>query len=339
MGDVAMTAPVLAELSRVYPTVEIVMLTRHFYEPFFDGISNLSIHNIDLADYHRGSDGLLRLYRELKEHHSDVEMIFDLNDKIYSKFLRVIWGKLSNTPYFWIDKGRSEKKSLTRQKNKVKVQLKTSIERYADVFRAAGFKLGPIPAELSLRKSERPLPLSLGYDKTDSDLWIGLAPFAQHKGKMYPLKKVYQLTDMILEQYPAARIFVFGGGPAERKEAEYIQSLHPENIVPVIGKFILREEMDIIAHLDLLISMDSSAMHMASLLGVPVVSIWGATHPFAGFLGLGQSMEDAVGIEALECRPCSVYGHKPCHRNGGDYACLYDLPPEDILQRVVHHLK
>ena len=122
-----MTSPVLAEVARRYPQTQMVVLTRGFYEPFFDGIPNLTFHNIDLADYHRGGRGLLRLYGELRKAHPDVEMVVDLQDKIYSKFLRKFYF-LRGIPSRHIDKGRAEKKALTAMPDKGKVMrpLRTS---------------------------------------------------------------------------------------------------------------------------------------------------------------------------------------------------------------------
>ena len=85
------------------------------------------------------------------------------------------------------------------------------------------------------------------------------------------------------------------------------------------------------SHLDAMVSMDSSNMHLASLTGTPVVSVWGATHPYAGFLGWGQSTDNIVQID-LECRPCSIYGQKPCRR--GDYACMNGIAPETIVDKI-----
>jgi ADP-heptose:LPS heptosyltransferase len=77
--------------------------------------------------------------------------------------------------------------------------------------------------------------------------------------------------------------------------------------------------------------MDSGNMHLASLYGVPVVSIWGATHPFAGFYGFGQDHSNAVQAD-LYCRPCSVFGNKPCYR--GDWACMHMIEPRQVIDKV-----
>lgn len=344
MGDVAMTSPVLAEVIRRYPHIEIVMLTRSFYEAFFDGIPNFSIHNIDLARYHRGAKGLIRLYRELRKAHK-IDAIIDLNDKIYSKLLRKFY-RFSGVASYHIDKGRDEKKALTRSIDKAKAPLRTSIERYADVFAEAGLQINP---KFELRRNHRPIPSTIIADMTKvgmlkhsasdqnvkSGPWIGIAPFAQHKGKIYPLDKIKEVITGVTARYPECEIFIFGGGASEKAIAEAIAAEYAR-CRSTIGRFSLREEMDLIANLDLMVSMDSSAMHMASLVGVRVISVWGATHPYAGFLGFGQSVDDAIGLDTLECRPCSVYGHKECFRS--DYACLNDLPPNRIYERIAQVL-
>jgi ADP-heptose:LPS heptosyltransferase len=95
-------------------------------------------------------------------------------------------------------------------------------------------------------------------------------------------------------------------------------------------------ELALMNHLDVMVSMDSGNMHLASLVNTPVVSIWGATHPLAGFMGWNQSEENAVQVD-LPCRPCSVYGNKPCFRK--DYACLYNIQPNTIVQRILSIIK
>ena len=71
------------------------------------------------------------------------------------------------------------------------------------------------------------------------------------------------------------------------------------SVVSMIGKLNMRTELNLMSHLDVMLSMDSANMHLASLVNIPVVSIWGATHPYAGFMGWKQ------------CRliPCNLIYH------------------------------
>ena len=257
-------------------------------------------------------------------------MVADLHDVLRSKGLCRLM-KLRGTRIERIDKGRAEKKMLTAPENKQRVQLKTTVERYREVFVRLGFDLPeiPLPSRIRYPMSEAVARLAGAHDGT----WIGVSPFAQHEGKIYPLDKMREVM-LRLARIPGARIFVFGGGDAEKAYAEEVAALR-DNIVSVIGRIRLGQEMELISNLDLMVSMDSSGLHMSSLVGLPVVSVWGATHPFAGFYGFGQDPALAVQVD-MPCRPCSVYGNKPCLF--GDYRCMRQITPGMIVSRVCGRL-
>jgi ADP-heptose:LPS heptosyltransferase len=94
----------------------------------------------------------------------------------------------------------------------------------------------------------------------------------------------------------------------------------------------MHQELILMSHLNVMLSMDSANMHLASLTDTPVVSIWGATHPYAGFLGWNQPQENILQVDDLDCRPCSIYGQKPCLR--GDYACMNQITPDQVVRRI-----
>ena len=166
--------------------------------------------------------------------------------------------------------------------------------------------------------------------KPQGEKWIGIAPFAAHKGKIYPLEKMERVIELLLEREPNCRIFLFGGGAEERELLTQWESRHDRCTCALLGS--LYNELVLMSHLDTMVSMDSANMHLASLTGTRVVSVWGATHPFAGFMGWNQSPADAVQT-TLPCRPCSIFGNKPCLH--GDYPCLNSITPEDIVERVL----
>lgn len=166
--------------------------------------------------------------------------------------------------------------------------------------------------------------------KPRGEKWIGIAPFAAHKGKIYPLEKMERVIELLLEREPNCRIFLFGGGAEERELLTQWESRHDRCTCALLGS--LYNELVLMSHLNTMVSMDSANMHLASLTGTRVVSVWGATHPFAGFMGWNQSPADAVQT-TLPCRPCSIFGNKPCLH--GDYPCLNSITPEEIVERVL----
>nr|WP_228720181.1 glycosyltransferase family 9 protein [Chryseobacterium panacisoli] len=309
-GDVAMTVPVFREFLEQNPGVEIIMVSRKNFEALFAGVPNVTFKGIDLDDY-KGLFGLRKLSNELiREFNPDC--IANLHDVIRTKVLDRIYRR-KGLKVFKIDKGKEEKEHLTDVWNLEKVQLKKTVERYADVFRKMGFKV-------ELSHQLRPT--------SEHQSGIGFAPFAQHKGKMLPLEKSYELVRILAQRHT---VYFFGGGKKETETLDRWESEIP-NTKNLSGKLNLTEELNYIAGLELMISMDSANMHLASLVGTRCVSIWGATHPYAGFLGFGQSEEDVVQVKDLTCRPCSVFGDKECYR--GDWACLEEFNIQKVIDRV-----
>ncbi|WP_079244027.1 MULTISPECIES: glycosyltransferase family 9 protein [Chryseobacterium] len=305
-----MTVPVFREFLEQNPGVEIIMVSRKNFEALFAGVPNVTFKGIDLDDY-KGFFGLRKLSNELiREFNPDC--IANLHDVIRTKILDRIYRR-KGLKVFKINKGKEEKEHLTDVWNLEKVQLKKTVERYADVFREMGFKV-------ELSHQLRPV--------SEQKSGIGFAPFAQHKGKMLPLEKSYELVRILAQKHT---VYFFGGG---KKETETLEKWEEEipNTKNLAGKLNLTEELNYIAGLKLMISMDSANMHLASLVGTRCVSIWGATHPYAGFLGFGQSEEDVVQVKDLSCRPCSVFGDKECYR--GDWACLEEFNIQKVVDRI-----
>ena len=329
LGDVAMTVPVINLLLKQYPELNVTMVSNAFVKPLFDDIERLHFYAADLKGRHKGLKGLYRLYLDLKKAFS-FDAIADLHDVLRTKILRSFFF-FSGKPITVIDKGRKEKKELTRQKNKILKPLKTTFERYADVFCSLGL---PVVLNYSegIKKNNLPADLQLQQLKKEGNYIIGLAPFAQYAEKTYPPEKMKEVIHLLL-RHKEVKIFLFGSS----NDAAVFQQWENEfeRVESMAAKFNFHKELQLISSLDVMISMDSANMHLASLFGVPVVSIWGATHPYAGFYGWGQLPENAVQVE-LYCRPCSVFGNKPGYR--GDLACMNNISPLTVYNKVMENL-
>lgn len=324
MGDVAMTIPVLSLLAQQHPELRITMLTRKRFVPMFEWTpSNIDVKGIDLDKY-EGIGGLTRLFGELREYHFDA--VADLHDVLRTKFLRTCF-RVAGTRVAVIDKGRKDKKQLLSNPQDT-APLKPMYQRYADTFHSLGLSLDikPFVCDLS-KESLMSIHAALGR-KLEGERWIGVAPFAAHDMKVYPLDKMHEVVQMMAEK--GWRVFLFGAGA---KESGILSEWESEGITSICGKLGgLHDEMLLISMLDCMVSMDSANMHLAAMLGTPVLGIWGATHPKAGFNGWGLTDGNVLQIDNLPCRPCSIYGNKPCQF--GDHRCMTRIEPKDIVDRI-----
>lgn len=333
LGDVAMTLPVLHSFLMQYPEHEVWFVSRGFTAGLVKPVAGVRFFEADLKGRHKGLGGMVRLFNDLRRY-GPFDSVIDLHRVLRTHVLSLLF-RLNGNVVFRINKGRNEKKKLCRKKNKVFQQLPSTFERYRQTFKKAGFafELVPFPGreifganketEASVLKK---LPGLKPFFEAGTKKQIGVAPFAKHPWKMWPAEKMKELLEKLDEENYS--IVLFGGrGEEQQKLSSWAAGY--KNIISVAGELRFSEELYLISKLGTMLSMDSANMHLASLAGARVISIWGATHPYAGFYGYGQSASDAVQID-LECRPCSVYGNKECYR--GDFACMNGISPKMVFE-------
>jgi len=332
MGDVSLTVPAIKGVIDANPDLEITLVTRKFFAPFFYGIPRLRLFFPELNGRHKGFGGLYKLYRDLKKG-GPFEAVIDLHGVIRTRILTFLF-KTSGIPGFSIDKGRKEKRFLI--KSKYIRMLKHTTERYLETFIAAGYK-GQIGKAPFLNVNEEANATANRFlEKNEikaGKLKIGLAPFATLQPKIWGIQNFRELVSLINSEHDV-EFFLFGGGSDEIVLLKEFQSYSP-NLHMVAGELDLSAELALIRKLQLMISMDSSNMHLAALSGIPTVSIWGGTHPAFGFYALGQPTDYHIQTPAssLKCRPCSVFGNKPCI-----YAtpkCMEMVKPQDVLRTLL----
>lgn len=325
-GDVAMLVPVVFSVAARYPQDRFIVLTRKSFAPLFENLGfNINAVTFDPSYHHKGLWGTLKLLRSVMKY--GYSHVADVHDVLRTKLVRgcmfMLFRKTAH-----IDKGRAEKKHMIASKE-LYPPLKPTYERYMEVFEKLGF-----PAEMIFKNffefKERSLYPLRAIVKEKDCKWIGIAPFAKHQEKVYPIHKMENILENLVSN-ASAKIFLFGSGPDERSILEDWEKKYP-NVICASGKINLVNELLLMSYLDVVISMDSANMHLASLVETPVVSIWGATHPSLGFYGFNQKSENIVQHD-LECRPCSVFGDKACFRK--DLSCLNEISEEEVIRKVM----
>lgn len=306
LGDVAMLVPVVRTAAQQNPGIDFTVVSRlQTADLWSDMPDNVHFFGADLKGKHRGTKGLKTLLNEIG--YRSFDAVADMHSVLRSWYMDFRW-LMSGVKVRRIDKGRTRKRWLVSPLNHDKRQLKTTIQRYVDVLTSLNINI------------------TLPYPQTTKGEGIGVAPFAAQRGKIYPVERMEALVRKLSVR---EKIYLFGGG---KREIETLESWAEkyDNVICVAGRHTMKEELQIIRNLRVMICMDSANMHLASLVGTRVISVWGATDPKAGFLGWGQSHEDCI-YQDLPCRPCSIYGNKKCRF--GDYRCL-DFEATEILQRL-----
>ena len=334
LGDVAMTIPVIYSACRCNPDIRFVFITKPLTQSLFiNAPENLVVLGIDFKTKYKGFGGLIKLFKDLrKEYHIDAYA--DLHNVLRSQIIGGLC-RIYGIPSKSLNKGKADKHALTRKNNKKMQQLITSRARYREVFMSMGLPLEECFISLfGTEKGNTENFADITSPKQDGEQWIGIAPFAMHKGKIYPINLMEQVVEEV-SKWDNTKVFLFGGGEEERKVFASWVEKYPSVVSLAEKRHGFPVELALMSHLDVMVSMDSGNMHLASVVKTPVVSVWGATHPYCGFSGWKQPEENTIQLP-MECRPCSVFGNKPCYR--GDYQCLSGIPPKMIVDKIVNVL-
>ncbi len=125
------------------------------------------------------------------------------------------------------------------------------------------------------------------------------------------------------------------GGPADADEGSQIvaavaaaQRVAATN---ACGQLTLRQSAALIARAALLVTNDSAPLHLATAMGTPVVALFGPTATQFGF-GPLRPGDVALGIDSLQCRPCSSHGPPRCPL--GHHRCMRELTVPAVFAAI-----
>ncbi len=324
MGDVAMVVPVLQQLRNTYPNLQITVVSKPFFRPILESVEGVHFVEIDTKGKHKGFFGLFKLFQTLIKLKPDA--VADFHNVLRTKILRAFF-TINGVKVAFTDKGRREKKELTRSENKIFKQLKTMHERHVDTLSALGLKIQLGKHSVVPQKMETPLiQNTFGVKKNN---WIGIAPFAQYVTKIYPREYMSEVIRVLSDK--DVHIFLFGSN----QELDKLEDLRQgkDNVYIVCQQLTFVQELQLIQQLNLMLSMDSGNAHLAAMYGIPTITIWGQTHPFAGFAPFGQPKDYCLtpDVQKYTLIPTSVYGNKnveSCAR------VMYDIAPEKVIRKV-----
>lgn len=319
LGNVAMTVPVVASLSRRYPDDRFIIASKKNLGAMFSGMPNVDFREVD---NHLDWKGVWALWKALRE---ETDAVIDLQATLRTRVLGTLMrisGKRVTRVYY----GRLRKHLITVW-GIGKAPLPSEFERYENAFRRAGLETDETFTALPVNKAaEKVIRARYG---TKEGKWIGLAPFAKAKSNMLPYRVTKDLIE-ILSKNEQTHVFLFGAGEIECEMLRQWASVFPRT-ESVAGQLKLEEELELMRLLDVMICMDSANQHLSSLVGLRAISVWCATHPIIGFKGWKQNPADIIQRHDLRCRPCTCHGTNHCRY--GNFACR-EIEAETIIERI-----
>ena len=320
LGNVAMTVPVIASLSRLYPDDQFIVASKKSLSAMFASMPNVEFYEVD---NHLNWKDIIPLWHSLRNR---IDCVIDLQNTSKTRFLDLLL-QLSGKRITRIHTGRIPKQWICMSGGKGKKPLKSEFQRYADTFRRAGlqtdnqFTAIGINAEAAYNVQQR-----FG---SKQGKWVGLAPFAKYRSNMLPYRVTKELIQRLTSD-PNTRVFLFGAGEIECEMLRQWATVFKQT-ESIAGILPLEEELELMRRLDVMICMDSANQHLSSLVGLRAISIWCATHPMIGFAGWKQKEQDIIDRDDLRCRPCTCHGTNHCKY--GNFACR-QINTETIIKHI-----
>jgi len=290
-----MTVPVISVLRSSSPKIKITVLTTKFFSILYNQIPEINF--LYFEPKHKTLRGLFSLSREINKIKPDY--IIDLHDVLRTKILKFfLISKFSNIAV--VNKGRKEKKLLIRAIKSG--PLKSMHHRYAETFEVLNIKINlddfPYYKKINIA--------NYNYAFSSKNKLIGIAPFARHQCKEYSMNTILNFINLLDKSW---QILIFGApGNEEQKTIKLCDNKSNRHVIS--SNYSLKQQMAIMSNLDVMISMDSANGHIASLFGIDVITIWGATHPNAGYGPLNQPKENSIipDLNKFPDLPVTIYG-------------------------------
>ncbi len=347
LGDVVLVSTVIDALKEKLPAAALSLLVYSKYSDLYDKDRRLT----DLISLPPSPASFFDLLRKLRKMRFDT--VLDLHFNIKSLLIKVSVPAIRRISYrkeHWRRammvraarlKAPGPKRVLLAPCRLVaellcrKTRTDHTVELFLEPLRRLGVEATIRPPRLFIQpEAATEMEGFLSQNGFSAEqLLIGIAPGARWSAKRWIASGFAQVCDRLLKD-PNVRL-IFLGNQADLDFTQQILTRMRGKPLVATGRFDLKGLVAAIGRCRLLLTNDSGPMHIATALGVPVVAIFGPTHPKLGFSPLGPG--DVLLHAGLPCSPCSLHGEKRCilkHRQ-----CMEQITPEMVLEAIRRVLK
>jgi heptosyltransferase-2 len=306
LGDVVLTTSAVENVLSSEASAEIYLLTKKRYTPLFLGDPRLRVISFETDT--GSSTQVKELYRTARElRQLGIDLLIDLQGNPRSALLRAVSGSKRTVVY---PKGHLERRRYVKKKSFEQPYLHT-VDRYNEALQKAGLSTSTRLPKLVVAEEEKRLSEELlrRLGARAGQSLVGIHFGAKYPAKRWGDEKFAALAKELTEEMGNNVIVIPSEDDVHREEL----FTKGESNVFWTGELDLTELKALVSRLNVLVCNDSGVMHAAVALGVPVVAIFGPTHPCLGFYPLGE--HDILLSSYEYCSPCSLHGEKRCFRD------------------------
>lgn len=321
IGDIVLSTPLIKKIKDTYPDSDITYVTTPSGEAILK--NNPHLNNIIVYDKrgeHKGISGVWQLGKRLR--YENFNMVITPHRYLRSSILS--W--LSRSPIrkgYDIASGSclfTEKIKYDRTKHEVEKLLS-----FVDPENKKRYEIELYPGEKEKMKGDNLWKENLLEDKKV----IVLAPGSKWFTKQWPVEYFNKLAKS-LKKISNVRLIVVGG------KDEINLPIEKENIIDMRGKTSLLELADILSRADVVVTNDSSPIHIASAFKKPrIFALFGPTIEKFGFFPWSLNSK-VFQVDGLKCRPCGIHGGKSCPEK--HFKCMRDILPEEVFKEIKEYL-
>ena len=321
IGDIVLSTPLIKKIKDTYPDSDITYVTTPSGEAILK--NNPHLNNIIVYDKrgeHKGISGVWQLGKRLR--YENFNMVITPHRYLRSSILS--W--LSRSP---IRKGYdiafgsclfTEKIKYDRTKHEVEKLLS-----FVAPENKKRYEIELYPGEKEEMKGDNLWKENLLEDKKV----VVLAPGSKWFTKQWPVEYFNKLAKS-LKKLSNVRLIVVGG------KDEINLPIEKENIIDMRGKTSLLELADILSRADVVVTNDSSPIHIASAFKKPrIFALFGPTIEKFGFFPWSLNSK-VFQVDGLKCRPCGIHGGKSCPEK--HFKCMRDILPEEVFNEIKKYL-
>lgn len=331
VGDVIRTLPAVKALKVYHPNSFITWIVEEPSKALLE--SQPEIDEVILFPRRRWSEGIRsvrkigrtfgemgRFFKTLRRREFDV--VLDFHGILKSGLLSFFSGASKRVGF-----DRKSTKEGNFLFSNVKVTLsKKKISRYLrnfELLKGIGLEIKDFKPELHIPEEDQRYVDSYfkNLSVSSNRPWIAIHPGTSPKTpyKRWMPQYYGQLADRLIRELKATVIFTWG--PGELKWVESIQNMMKEFSLLAPRTETLTQLGEVLRRCDLYIGGDTGPLHIASLLGIPVVAIYGPTDPIVNEpFGRYIMVRKDVG-----CNPCR-------NRTCQDLSCLKAISVEDVFK-------